>query len=214
MKKKIGFIIITILLLIMCSGCSTTKTEFENENSRQEERTTPKLDAVKNIGKLATLKCYYHNVAKSVKKAGTGLSHVGEKDRKFWIEYTGIVEISFNTDEIRMVQSGENMTIALPEPEIKCSIDKDSWGEDSYIVESDHKVFQKNPITAEDQMEAIDVAQEDMRKTVKDNSSLVGTAKAQAKLLITNYINQIGEATNTKYNISWEDNDNISSEEK
>jgi len=63
-------------------------------------------------------------------------------------------------------------------------------------------------------MEAIDVAQEDMRKTVKDNSSLVGTAKAQAKLLITNYINQIGEATNTKYNISWEDNDNISSEEK
>ena len=205
MKKLKKFVVLCLAVIMLFTACGKKGEEVTKELS---------ITQMQTICELATLKCYYHNVAKSVKKAGTGLSHVGEKDRKFWIEYTGIVEISFNTDEIRMVQSGENITIALPEPEIKCSIDKDSWGEDSYIVESDHKVFQKNPITAEDQMEAIDVAQEDMRKTVKDNSSLVGTAKAQAKLLITNYINQIGEATNTKYNISWEDNDNISSEEK
>ena len=44
------------------------------------------LEEVFEISELATLECYYHNVAKSTKTKGTGLTHVGEKERKFWIE--------------------------------------------------------------------------------------------------------------------------------
>ena len=41
----------------------------------------PDIAQIRTICELATLECYYHNVAKSVKEKGSGLLHIGE-DRK------------------------------------------------------------------------------------------------------------------------------------
>ncbi|SES65336.1 Protein of unknown function [Pseudobutyrivibrio sp. C4] len=185
------------------SDIADEQVEAEKQTDLSEEQTTPQVDQIKNICELATLRCYYHNVAKSQKSAGKGFSHFGEKDRTFWIEYTGEVEISFDTSKLEISQDGTNITLKLPEPIISCSVDETSWNEDSYVI-SDDNFVQKNPITASDQTNAINEAQESMKQDVINRSTLVHTAELQAKSLIENYINQIGDTTGTEYTITWE----------
>lgn len=215
MKKIKLFLLLLVLMLISLWGCkgaisdesSTDKAdagEAVETEEIEEEITVPQIDKVKMICELATLECRYHNVAKSVKEAGTGLSHFGEKERIFWIEYTGIAEISFKIEDLKMRQEGTNITITLPEPQVTCRVDSDSWTQDSYVI-SDDQWIQKNPITAHDQVQAVNDAQIAMEDKIRNNSSLLNTAKLQAKELIENYIAQIGEATGVTYTISWEE---------
>ena len=170
----------------------------------KEEISIPQIDRVKSICELVTLECRYHNVAKSIKEAGQGVLHWGEKERTFWMEYTGIAEIGFQTKDIKMKQEGTNITIRLPKPYVSCRVDSDSWTKDSYVISEDRWI-QKNPITANDQTQAIQAAQSAMEEKIRNNSSLLNTAELQAKELIENYIVQIGDATGVTYTISFED---------
>lgn len=214
MKKMKLFLLLLVLMLVSLWGCKgavsespTDKTdagEAAETEEIEDETTVPQIDKVKMICELATLECRYHNVAKSVKEAGTGLSHFGEKERVFWIEYTGIAEISFKIEDLKMRQEGTNITITLPEPQVTCRVDSDSWTRDSYVI-SDDQWIQKNPITADDQVQAVNDAQIAMEDKIRNNSSLLNTAKLQAKELIENYIAQIGEATGVTYTVSWEE---------
>ena len=215
MKKMKLFLLLFVLILISLWGCKGTVSdesptdkvdagEAAETEETEDETTVPQIDKVKMICELATLECRYHNVAKSVKEAGTGLSHFGEKERIFWIEYTGIAEISFKIEDLKMRQDGTDITITLPEPQVTCRVDSDSWTQDSYVI-SDDQWIQKNPITANDQVQAVNDAQIAMEEKIRNNSSLLNTAKLQAKDLIENYIAQIGEATGVTYTISWEE---------
>lgn len=204
LKKKLMLYIGCLSLVLSICGCGKAKKDTTSETTEiiVEAENIPDLTKIKSICELATLKCYYHNIAKSVKTGGSGLMHSFEKDRKFWIEYTGVVEISYRTELIEMEQDGTNITITLPEPDIECVIDPDSWNEDSYVVVKD-QLIQKNPITANDQTTAINNSIEALEADVRNNSALVATAELQAKALIENYIYQIGEATGIKYNVTW-----------
>ena len=162
----------------------------------------PEIGEIRNICQLATMRCYYHNLAKSVKESGSGISHLVEKDRKFWIEYTGIAEISYNIYDISMEQNGSEITITLPDPTIECWIDQDSWNEDSYVIEEDQWLF-TNPITAEDQGKAIEATQQNMEETLRNDRGTLMAAEQQAQELIQNYIERIGEAAGVEYHITW-----------
>lgn len=179
-------------------------TDAMAESGPLQADTVPDISRVKSICELSTLKCYYHNVAKSTKKAGTGLVHAFEKERDFWIAYTGIVEISYRTEQVKMRQDGKHITITLPEPVVTCSVDPDSWNEQSQISAKD-QWLQKNPITGADVTNAMRTAQENMEADVRSNTSLLATAELQAKGLIENYINRIGQATGVSYRITWEE---------
>lgn len=183
---------------------SSEKSADKESEGRTAEETIPELGQIKNICELATLECYYHNVAKSVKESGTGVLHLGEKERPFWMEYTGVAQISFELDQVKMEQHGKEIIITLPRPQITCRVEPDSWNEDSYVISEDQWI-QKNPITAEDQTQAIEEAQAYMQEKVENNSALLYNAEAQAKYLITNYIDQIGQAAGVDYHIIWED---------
>ena len=91
MKKKIITLsLIGILLISLLSGCG------KSEDKEAAKSTEPDIMQVRSICKLATVECYYHNVAKSEKPAGTGIWHFGEKDRQFWIEYTGTMKLGID----------------------------------------------------------------------------------------------------------------------
>lgn len=207
------FVVWCVLFIVsMMSGCSPNALETDNGSKADlhsvserdaEKEAVPDVNKIKSICELAALRCYYHNVAKSVKESGTGLFHLGEKDRVFWIEYTGIVEISFQAELIEIESDGSEIRITLPPPQVVCMVEQNSWNADSYVISKD-QWFQKNPITAADQTKAIEEAQTEMKKEVENNSSLLNTAKQQAKDLIENYINQIGSVTGRKYYIVWE----------
>lgn len=60
MKKKIITLsLIGILLISLLSGCG------KSEDKEAAKSTEPDIMQVRSICKLATVECYYHNVAKS-----------------------------------------------------------------------------------------------------------------------------------------------------
>lgn len=162
MKKYIAILIVCIMSLSLCACANgagqAEKTETENTVSK------PELSQIRSICELATLECYYHNVAKSTKTKGTGLAHVGEKEVK--------------------------------------TID-----EDDYISTSD-SWFNKNQITADEQTQAVNDAQNEMVAAVEKNKALLVSAQERAKTLIENYVTQLGEATGIEYQITWKYDEN------
>ena len=90
-KKIITLAVLTMLATLVC-GCQGKQTVETNVTESVEQKNDikePDLSQVRSICKLATLECYYHNVAKSNKEAGTGLSHWGGIYRscKNWCGY-------------------------------------------------------------------------------------------------------------------------------
>lgn len=220
MKKKHYFALILTAMLAF-SGCSdnaevqqvnaelTTVAETSAETTAVTEETVtptvkPEITQIRSICELATLECCYNNVAKSTKEPGTGLSHLGEKQRTFWIEYSGTAKIGIDMSELKMDITDDNIiTITVPKAKIlSISVDQESYSEDSYVISSDNFI-QKNPITADDQTKAISTAQEQIRSEFENNSNLMNSAQDRAQKLIDNYISQIGKATGAEYKVEW-----------
>ena len=189
----------------MFSGCSQKAKHNVKE---------PDLTQIRSICNLATLECHYHNVAKSEKKAGSGISHIGEVDRKFWVEYTGTAKIGIDMSEVDMKIDGDKVTVFMPNAKLlSIDIKDDDLNEKSYITSGD-SWFNKNKITAEDQTAAIKNAQSTMEESVKNNSSLLLSAQSRAQKLIENYIIQLGQLSNVEYKIEWEFENDSTNEKK
>ena len=200
--KKVVFYAIAILAAFSFSGCSMSLS-IGNDKVEVSDNIEPSVEAIREICELCTLECTYHNVAKSVKTAGTGIMDFGKRERKFWIEYDGTAKIFFDLSNIKMKASGDTIYIKLPDPTIEYDIVQGSWNEDSYVISKDNKFFQKNEITADDQIKAITDAQNDMKESVEENDTLIKAAKSQAKAVIESYIDSVGQTTGCKYTISW-----------
>lgn len=178
-----------------------TATEEESVSAEEEKTEKPELSQIRAICKLATLECYYHNVAKNTKSAGTGLSHLGEKDRKFWVEYSGVVKLGVDMSRGSIEIEGNQITIYMPEAEIiSIKADMDSISDTIYEKDS----LNKNKITSEDVTTSVKEAEEQIRQNIESDSSLLVDAQERAQKLIKNYIDKIGEASGTKYTIEWE----------
>lgn len=204
MKKYIAILIICIMSLPLCACVNgagqAEKTESENTVNK------PELSQIQSICELATLECYYHNVAKSTKTKGTGLAHVGEKERKFWIEYTGVAKIGIDMSEVKMDIDGTSVEITIPGAKI-LNKEVKTIDEDDYISTSD-SWFNKNQITADEQTQAVNDAQNEMVAAVEKNKALLVSAQERAKTLIENYVTQLGEAAGVEYQITWKYEEN------
>lgn len=214
MKRKAFFrMVMSIIFVLMCvcltGGCSEKEEDQvsdlileENQKTLTENGKieTPDISQIRAICELATLECYYHNVAISTKEKGTGLMHIGEKDRQFWIEYSGTARLGINMSRVDMKTEGTKIEITIPKAELLALTDC-VFEEENYISEEDG--FNKNPITADNQTEAVAVAQEEVRLKFANDQDLLAQAQERARKLIENYINQLGELTGTDYQIQW-----------
>ncbi len=195
-------IIISVMALSLCACGQEDVEDVTLLPTATPVIEVPDFSQIRTICELATLECFYHNVAKSTKEPGTGLSHLGEKTRVFWIEYTGTAKIGIDLAELEMKVDGTNIVITMPEAKlISCEVT--SIDEDDYISSED-SWFNKNPITAQEQTEAVEQAQEDMRKNVESNPSLMVRAQERAKTLIQNYITRLGDASGIEFQLVWE----------
>lgn len=190
--KKITVLILSLIMVGNLCGCA------KSAETRVIEE--PDIIQIRSICNLATLECYYHNVAKGEKTAGTGILNIGEKDRTFWIEYTGVAKVGIDMSRVAMELKGEEITITLPKAEL-ISVDVEELTEDSFVYSTDG--LNKNKITAEDQTLAFKTAQEEMMAEVSQNSSLLITAQNRAQELIYNYIDRLGEISGVAYRITW-----------
>lgn len=193
MKKKIIILTLISIIIFSFTACSSPQ---------KETQLTPDIKKIQDIAELATIESYYQNVSKLEKEAGTGIQHWFEKDRKMWIEYTGVATLGINVNQVKVEIDKQKIKVTMPKAEIlNLKVDESSLNENSYVSSPDG--INKNPITAEDQILMIEEAQNKMRETILNDESLLNTAEERAKELIENYIKQIAELSQQEYEIEW-----------
>ena len=187
--KKVYKTIFAVVFAICCTGCV----------DRQMKKTeSPDFSGISSVCQLATLKCYYHNVAKYELKDAEGFLW-WTKDKNFWIEYSGVVTLGVDVSRVTVEVDGTKVTISIPAAEVlSCTVDSSSLTEDSYIVAKDSAA-----IEAEDEIAAFSVAQADLEATASQDTALLASAQQQAQQLLEDYITNIGKATGKSYTIEW-----------
>lgn len=186
MKKILLFILVVSMFLMLCA-------------CKAENPPALSVEGIKGISEQASLKCYYNNVAKFEKKA----DNIFQTNREMWIEYEGVVTLGISMNDLQIDISKNRVTLVLPEVKI-LSTEISNINEESYIISSDRWLI-KNPISTEDQNNAINLAQEKMEIAVMNNEALYAKAKQNAKNIIENYINWIGELGGQEYTIVWKE---------
>lgn len=191
-QNIISIIIIAVAILSICLINIINQPEM------------PQLEEaeLKNVFELSTVKAYYHNVAKGTKAKGSGFTHIGEKDRTFWLEYTGYVNIGIDMNDVTIEIKKDKVTITMPHAKVLdygVHRDKDEKIE---IITSDDG-WNENKVTQKDQDKAISNAQNEMVKKVENNTSLMQMAEKKAKESIEEHILHIGDLSNIDYKITW-----------
>lgn len=162
----------------------------------------PQFMDLRSICELSLVKCHFNNVARFKQENATRSWFVFTKDKEFWLEYEASVVLGMNTELMPPPEIVDNVvTITLPPVEILYSeFNSSSITEDSFIIAN-----KSAKIIKDDALLAIREATRDMELAVANNSSLRNTAKERAKVLLTNYIQSIGEQVGIDYTIVWKD---------
>lgn len=188
--KKIILLFLMMSVVISCSACGNIKSK--------EAVIEPQVSQMKAICELATMDCYYHNVAKVKEEDAKKILWL-TWDKHFWIEYEGVVTIGIDASLLNIEVRDEQVTITMPPAKVLgCKVDETTFTEDSFIIARDSV-----DITAEDQTEALAAAQSEMEKAAAKDSTLLANAQQRARKLLEDYVNNIGDSVGKQYEIQW-----------
>ena len=153
---------------------------------------------MKSICELATMECYYHNVAKYSEKDATGTLW-WKKDRKFWVEYAGVVTIGIDATRLNIEVNEDNVIISIPPAKVLgCKVDQSTLNDESFIIAKDSA-----KVEAEHQTEAFKEAQLKMQEEASSDAVLLASAQQRAQKLLEDYVNNIGNCIGKSYKIEW-----------
>ena len=130
-----------------------------------------------------------------------GLGDIGYK--KMWVEYTGIVSMAVDVSKITISQPDENgvITVKMPKEVIVGEADIDEESISEPLI--DKGWFTK--ITTEERKAALIDSQSKMLEKAKADKSMQNQARERAKLLLEEYIKNVGTALGKEYTVKWED---------
>ena len=168
-----------------------------------KETQTADFSGVTSVCELATLKCYYHNVAKAETEAsGIFAKWLKTGYKKIWTEYSGIIEYGIDISQVTVSEPDKNgvVTVTMPDAQVlNVDVDEDSLGTpltDTGFLTS---------VTTEEKTTTLAGAQEAMEQQAKENTEMLSQAKARAKTLIEEYIKNVGESIGEVYTVEWKD---------
>lgn len=168
-----------------------------------KETQTADFSGVTSVCELATLKCYYHNVAKAETEAsGIFAKWLKTGYKKIWTEYSGIIEYGIDISQVTVSEPDKNgvVTVTMPDAQVlNVDVDEDSLGTpltDTGFLTS---------VTTEEKTTTMAGAQEAMEQQAKENTEMLSQAKARAKTLIEEYIKNVGESIGEEYTVEWKD---------
>ena len=188
--KKIISILLVFMLAFSCMACAKT--------TEPKQEIVPQASQMKAICELATMKCYYHNVAKYIREDAAGILW-WKKDRRFWIEYDGIVTMGIDASLVDIEVDNDTVTITIPPAKVLgFEVDETTLNEDSYIVDT-----KSAKVKAEHQTEAFKQAQDHMKEEAEKDTLLLANAQQRAQKLLEDYVNNIGNCVGKTYNIKW-----------
>ena len=189
-RQYLCLILSTILMFVGLSAC------------KNDEPPEPDFSGCKDIAELATVECYYHNVAE-IKNDGTsylfGALNVGYK--KAWFEYRGSVKLGIDASSIEISQPDESGVVKVTLPEVKVigppEVDVDS------ITQLVSNTGLLTSITAKEETKALADAQANMLNTAQKDETLKRQARDRACILIEQYIVNVGDAMGVKYTVQF-----------
>lgn len=185
MKKSIVIFFITIM--IFCCACGKEETLIQ-----------PQETQMRAICELATLECYYHNVAKYKEEDAEGF-WLWKKDKHFWMEYSGVVKLGIEAGLVTIEVNEDKVSITMPPAKVmECVVDEESLDSDSIIVAN-----KSADVKAEDLTEAFAEAQAQMELAAMNDTVLLAQAQQRAQKLLEDYVNNIGKVTGKQYSIEW-----------
>ena len=168
-----------------------------------KETQTADFSGVTSVCELATLKCYYHNVAKAETEAsGIFAKWLKTGYKKIWTEYSGIIEYGIDISQVTVSEPDKNgvVTVTMPDAQVlNVDVDEDSLGTpltDTGFLTS---------VTTEEKTTTLAGAQEAMEQQAKENTEMLSQAKARAKTLIEEYIKNVGESIGEEYTVERKD---------
>lgn len=189
MIQKFVALLLVVSVLLSCTSCGILA------GSRDAE---PKIDEMKAICELSVMECYYHNVAKYEDEDAAGILW-WQKDKRFWIEYGGVVKLGIDASLVTMEIQDERITITMPEAKVlDCRVDEKELTKDSYVVDKGSA-----KVTAEDEIKAFEDAQRQLAETAAGDKTLLLGAQNRAKKLLEEYIKNIGSQLGKNYVIDW-----------
>lgn len=194
--KKLLSIFLVLSLLFALAGCNSKPKE-----EPKKVEATIEVDEMRAIANLATVDCYFHNVAKSDREMNPAWYQFWEKkNMRFWVEYDGKVTIGIDVNKLKVEVGKDNVvTITIPNAVVlDATVNKESLTSESFYF--DPKAKKPSP---EEQTEAFRQAQNNMKETAEKNPVLMLNAQANAKELLKNYVNSVGEAVGIEYKIEW-----------
>lgn len=191
MKKIISALLLCVLVLTMVA-CGKSPATIPAE---------PEIVQMRAICELSTMKCYYHNVAKYFDEdASKGFLGIGKKDKHFWVEYSAEVELGIDASLVTMEISDTQVTITIPPAKVldKPKVYSESLSKESYIIAKDSA-----DVTAQDETTVLADAQEDIKALAEADKTLLTNAQDRAKMLLEDYVTNIGKVTGVDYSIKW-----------
>lgn len=187
--KKLTALLLCCLTLLGCASCA----------GEQVPDVEPQVSRMRSICELAVMECYYHNVAKYREEDAESFLF-WSRDKHFWIEYSGVVELGVDASLVSMELQGDTVAITLPEAKVlSCTVDSTSLTEDSFIVDQGSA-----KITAEDETAAFAQAQARMEAAAAGDRVLLASARERAQALLEAYVRNIGQAVGREYTVRWE----------
>lgn len=192
--RKYILLIVLFLTVISLSGCEKAKVEDLSQNIKKMEL----------VGNLVTYKAYYHNVVEYDKEAGSGLTHLFEKDRKLFIEYTGTIKLGIDLTNVKIDVKGNEINVFIPKATIigEPNVDESDFKKENFIESKDG--INKNKITVEDAQKAFKKAQKQIKKSTANDKELLLVAQKRAKVIIEENIKQFSQLNEDEYIINWE----------
>lgn len=189
-NKVFGVAICFCLSTVVLAGCS----------SQQNQQ--PNFSGVKEVAKLSTLECYYHNVAKFHKDADGwlfGWVDIGEKN--MWFEYDGIVQMGIDVEKVSISSPDANGVVAITIPEVEI------LGHPDIDPESMTDPIEINglltTISADEKTQILKDAQSNLVETAKNDTVAKAQATERAKNLLEQYVKNAGEAIGRSYTVKW-----------
>lgn len=191
MKKLLTSCLMFILVLGL-TGCGKEPIKAETIDVKE----------MREIAELATVDCYFHNVAKSDKTLNKRFYEFWKDDRmRFWVEYDGVVKIGIDASQLAVNVEDNVVTIQLPPAVVlSATVNEDTLSKDSFYYDPNAKHPDEN-----EQKEAFGSAQQEMIAAAEKNDSLKESARDNAKALLENYVKQVGELLGIEYTIKWEE---------
>lgn len=189
-KKIVVFCLSACLGCFTLSGCTQAGAE-------------PDFSTVKEVAKLSSLECYYHNVVKYSRDSDGYLFNLIDNQRNLWFEYDGIVEMGLDVEKVSISEPDANgvVTVTIPEVGILGHPDIDTDSMTDPIEINGWQWF--NHVSADEKKQAITDAQNNLIETAQNDVGAKAQATQRAKDILEQYVKNVGEAIGRTYTVKW-----------